>query len=70
MKYEYGEEVLYTFAVGGIVTRKRCCVVAITPVETAKQAEVFGYSVGTIMYTVEFGDGSDKLVPEGDLGST
>jgi len=46
---------------------KPCSVVAITPIEDAKQVEIFGHPLGTIMYTVEFADGTDKLVSESDL---
>jgi hypothetical protein len=46
---------------------KPCAVVGITPIETLEQVELFGYPMGTVMYTVEFGDGTDKLVMESDL---
>jgi hypothetical protein len=46
-----------------------CAVVAITTVDSLKQAEVFGYPRGTVVYTVEFGDGTDKTVSEDELSS-
>jgi hypothetical protein len=33
-------------------------------VESAEQAEPLNVAIGTVFYTVEFGDGSDALVPE------
>jgi len=69
MKYDYGQAVICKLLpVGGIDTTKLCSVVAITPVETADQAKIFGYPPGTVLYTVEFGDGTDRLVSEDDLG--
>lgn len=41
-------------------------VVSITVVE-GRQSEVFGFPPGTVLYTVEFPDGSDALIPEGAL---
>jgi hypothetical protein len=38
-----------------------------TPVETEQQVAVFGHPVGTMVYTVEFGDGKDAQIPEGLL---
>jgi hypothetical protein len=68
LKYDYGQEVICRLSTEeGTATTKPCSVVAITPIETAKQAEVFGHPLGTVMYTVEFADGSDKLVSESDL---
>lgn len=34
-------------------------VVGITPVDNEALASAFSYQLGTILYTVEFGDGSD-----------
>jgi len=42
-------------------------VVGITPVEREEQEKAFKYPIGTILYTVEFGDGTDTLVSESDL---
>jgi hypothetical protein len=70
MKFDYGQQVIYKpLASTDIGTTKLCSVVAITPVDTSDQAEAFGYPQGTVMYTVEFGDGTDQFVPEGDLQS-
>jgi hypothetical protein len=68
MKFDYGDEVI-----AGIkddarnVVEKRCVIVSITPVETEEQSRHFKRPIGTVLYTVEFGDGSDALVTEGDL---
>lgn len=68
MKYDYGQAVICALSTAeGIVTMKPCSVVAITPIENSEQVEQFGYSIGTVMYTVEFGDGSDTFVAEQDL---
>jgi len=68
MKYDYGQAVLCKLATeDGIVMTRPGSVVSITSVNTAEQAEAFGYPLGTVVYTVEFGDGSDKSVSEGDL---
>jgi hypothetical protein len=68
MKFDYGDEVVATTKddAGNIVERK-CCVVGITPLEREEQEKVFKYPLGTVLYTVEFGDGTDTLVPESDL---
>lgn len=58
MKFDYGDSVQLTG------TLKPCEVVGITAVENARQAEVFNVPIGTVLYTVEFADGSDALVPE------
>lgn len=42
-------------------------VVGVTPVESAEQAVLFGFPVGTTLYTVEFADGSDALLAEPSL---
>ncbi len=68
MKYDYGEAVVFRERVGdGNVIARYCAVVGITQVETQEQARHFGHPPGTTMYTVEFSDGSDKLVAEDDL---
>jgi hypothetical protein len=68
MKYDYGQAVGYkTVSESGVVSIKIASVVSITPVETADQEETFGFPIGTVMYRVEFGDGSDILVPEQEL---
>ena len=68
MNFDYGDEVvLRTKDDAGSVAEKRCAVVGITPVESEEQAKYFKRPIGTVLYTVEFGDGTDALVPEGDL---
>lgn len=61
MKYEFGDSVQLTASL------RPCEVVAITPVESPQQAHTFDVPVGTILYAVEFVDGSDALVAEADL---
>jgi len=69
--FDYGDAVvLMTKNDAGNVAEEGCSVCGITPVENEEQAGIFGHPVGTVLYTVEFGDGSDKLVPESDLKST
>jgi hypothetical protein len=68
MKFDYGDEVILRDKDdAGTVAEKVCAVVGITPIETEKQAGYFKYLLGTVLYTVEFGDGTDKLVPESNL---
>ena len=68
MKFDYGDEVmLRATGPGGDVIEKKCVVVGITPVDDDEQERVFKYPRGSILYTVEFFDGTDSLVPEGDL---
>jgi len=68
VKYDYGEEVLYNCSDDdGMATTIPCAIVGITPVETIEQAKAFGYPRGSILYTIEFGDGADKLVSENEL---
>ncbi len=68
MKFDYGDTVTYRATdVAGNVVDKLCDVVAITLIENDKQAEHYGYPLGTVVYTVEFGDGTDAHVPERDL---
>jgi hypothetical protein len=65
MRFDYGDEVIFKEASpGGHWAERICCVVGITIVETEEQIQVFGHPTGTILYTVEFRDGSDQLVPE------
>lgn len=58
MKFDYGDSV----QLAG--TLRPCEVVGITAVESAQQADTLNVPIGTVLYTVEFGDGSDALVPE------
>jgi hypothetical protein len=68
MKFDYGDEVMFSSkSDSGDVVEKKCFVVGITPVDSDKQEIVFKYPRGTILYTVEFLDGTDALVPEGEL---
>ena len=68
MKFDWGEEAIVRIKdeVGNIAER-RCAVVGFTSVENQEQAKHFQRPVGTVLYTVEFGDGTDALVPEADL---
>jgi hypothetical protein len=61
MKFNYGDSVQLA------VTLKPCAVVGITSVESVQQAEAFKVPLGTVLYSVEFADGSDALVPEAAL---
>jgi hypothetical protein len=68
MKFDCGDEVkLRTKDDAGTVAEKPCAVVSITPVESEEQTRHFKRPVGTILYTVEFSDGTDALVTEADL---
>jgi hypothetical protein len=68
MRFDYGDEVIIRTKDGsGNVSEKRCAVVGITHVENEEQAAHFKYPIGTVLYTVEFGDGTDALAPEDDL---
>jgi hypothetical protein len=68
MRFDYGDAViLRTKDDSGNIAEKYCAVVSITPVENEQQAEHFQQPIGTVLYTVEFDDGSDAFVPESDL---
>jgi hypothetical protein len=68
MKFDYGDAVvLRTEDDAGNAAEKKCVIVSITPVEREEQAKLFKYPIGTVLYTVEFGDGTDAFVPEADL---
>lgn len=64
-KFEYGDLVVKRD--DSTASNSPCSVVAITPITTEEESKTFGYPVGTTLYTVEFGDGSDTLLPEDDL---
>lgn len=65
MNYDYGDDLrVRATPAAGVRGAELCTVVGITTVETERQAEAFGWPVGCILYTVEFGDGSDALLPE------
>jgi hypothetical protein len=68
MKYDYGDEVILKAANdSGVPVDTPGAVVGITEVQSSKQAEAVGFPIGTVLYTVELGDGSDQLVPEDRL---
>ena len=68
MKYDYGDSVqLSVVDENGRPLLKPCAVVGITEVQSVQQSQHLNAPVGTILYTVEFGDGSDTLVPEDAL---
>ena len=68
MKYDYGDDViLKTLDESVNVLARPCTVVGITPVETQAQSLALNSPLGSILYTVEFGDGSDAFVPEEQL---
>ena len=68
MKFDYGQAVLREPpSQKGMVTKRPGSVVGITPVETPAQVEHFGYPLGTVLYTIEYSDGTDQLVPESEL---
>jgi hypothetical protein len=68
MKFDYGDEVvLRTKDDGGDVVERKCVVVGITPVDDEEQERVFKYPRGTVLYTVEFSNGTAALVAENDL---
>ncbi len=68
MKWTYGDSVQTTVedGNGGFVV-KPGEVVAFTVVERVEQSVRFGFPLGTVLYTVELGDGSDALIPESAL---
>jgi hypothetical protein len=68
MKFDYGDEVIFReTGPSSDSVESQCIVVGITPITAESQVSIFGYPLGTVLYTVEFGDGSDKLVPEDAL---
>ena len=65
MKYDYGDAVILTIHdQSGNVSRRPCAVVGITCVENEARSRALGRPLGSTLYTVEFGDGSDQLVLE------
>jgi hypothetical protein len=66
MKFDFGDTVVFgeTGGDGSIPTNAVGSIVSITEVATKSESEVFGYPIGTLLYGVEFADGSDRLVPE------
>ncbi len=68
MKFDYGDEATFIARdTAGNLTHGRCTIVTIIEVKNSEQAEVFKHPIGAVLYTVEFGDGTDKLVPEYEL---
>ena len=49
------------------ITKIPAAVVSITAIETERLSKHFDAPIGTVFYTVEFGDGSDAFVPEKQL---
>ena len=68
MKYDYGQAVLCKLTTeAGIAMTMPGSVVSMTLVDSSAQVEAFGYALGTVVYTVEFGDGTDRMVSEDEL---
>jgi hypothetical protein len=68
MKFDFGDVVIFEeIGFQGDSMTRMGAVVGITPVENEDQVQVFGHPLGTVLYTVEFSDGTDKLLPEGSL---
>jgi hypothetical protein len=61
MKYDFGDSVQLAD------TLEPCEIVGITVVDSVQQAEALSVPLGSVLYTVEFADGSDALVPEAAL---
>jgi len=65
MKFDFGDEVLASETdQDGVVSTSVGSIVSITAVTTDSESKVFGYPIGTVLYGVEFADGSDRLLPE------
>jgi hypothetical protein len=65
MKWGYGDEVsVMAPDESGALERRPCVVVGITTVNNSALSNAVGWPVGTILYSVEFSDGSDTLIPE------
>lgn len=68
MKYDYGDDVLVMARNSdGNSLNRTGTVVGILSVENAEQARIFEYPIRTVLYTIEFSDGSDALLPEEHL---
>ena len=68
MNFDYGDPAIAkTKDDTGRVTEQKCVIVGITPVDSEEKAKHFKCAVGALVYTVEFGDGTDALVLEADL---
>jgi hypothetical protein len=66
MQFDYGDLVRVDSA-DQDHAEKAGSIVGITPVETDEQSLLFGNPKGTVLYTVEFGDGTDALIQESSL---
>jgi hypothetical protein len=68
VKFDYGQSVLHKItSQQGIGTTRVGSVVGVTQVETTEQSEHFGRPLGTVLYTIEYSDGTYQSVAEGDL---
>ena len=68
MTFDYGDVVtVKTRDNGGKIAERKGVVVAFNEIKTKAQAEATNFPIGTVLYTVEFGDGTDSQVSEGDL---
>ena len=67
-KFDYGDSVLLEQPGDtGRSVSEPCAVVGISLVDNEYLAHHVSHPIGTGLYTVEFGDGSDALVPESAL---
>jgi hypothetical protein len=70
MGFDYGDEVTVIVKDDSEnIAEKLCCVVGITRIETREQATHFSRPIGDVLYTVEFSNGTDALIPETELHS-
>jgi hypothetical protein len=68
MNYDYGDDVVFRMNdAEGKPVEKPGTVVGITVVDNAELAKDLKQPMGAVLYTVEFGDGSDQLVLESSL---
>jgi hypothetical protein len=68
MTFDFGDEAVFTTTdETGNIVRRTCTIVGITTVDDERQSAIFRYPSGTVLYTVEFSDGSDLLVVEETL---
>jgi hypothetical protein len=62
MKCEYDNDVLFkAHDPNGNAVTKPCTIVGITRIESEDQSRALKAPVGSVLYTVEFGDGSMRL---------
>jgi len=70
MKFNYNDVVMVRIKDDtGNIGKKPGWVVCMEPVEIENDEQVrhFGFPIGSVVYTVEFQDGTDALVAESDL---